>query len=136
MFGDKVLTKRPGFGVTRLSEAKVERFQKKFAETARALSDVDWNVEPGEIFNSGYEGFTFFVNGHKVIVIEQPGAVGLEDHSVGYLSVTVDGKETILAKHKDRRFGDVSLNEEELIFGYVRIAEVVEEHLEQCTEVK
>ena len=93
---------------------KIDRFQRYYTSIEYALTNDGHTVNPGNIFNSGYEGFTFFINGVKGMVIEQSGAVGLEDHSEGYLEVIVGNQRKIMFKHSAKRFGDTRLNEVEL----------------------
>lgn len=129
---DNQLVLRPGYLTSKIPQEKVERFQKFFADFSRSLAEAGYSYKAGEIFNSGYEGFTFEVERLKYVVIEQPGTVGLEDHSTGYLSVILDdNREIMLVKHRDRRFGDVRLTEAELETGYKMLAEVVQEYLNE-----
>ncbi|MNB72071.1 hypothetical protein D3C81_587440 [compost metagenome] len=93
---------------------KVERFNKYLKIIKEALEVYNIKVTAGEIFNSGYQGFTFYVKGIKCLIIEQDGKTGLEDHSIGYVEVMVKESRNIIIKHRDRRFGDTRLNEEEL----------------------
>lgn len=96
------------------NSAKVERFKHYFESIREALRGYDIEVTPGEIFDSGYQGFTFFIKGLKCIVIEQKGVTGLEDHREGYVEVIVNQKRKIIIRHRSRHFGDTHLNEQEI----------------------
>ncbi len=116
----------------RLSDVKYNRFEKVYYELVEILNKLGFKrISEGKAFNSGYEGFYLHADTFKIMVIEQSGVVGLEDHSVGYLQLKLfteneEPVEKMLIKHKDRRFGDVSLNEQELEEGYKLLKEEIE----------
>lgn len=117
-----MLTMSTQWAVKNIGEKKIERFQQGFEKLSETLKSKGIKVTAGQIFNSGYTGFTFFVKGVKCIVIEQSGKVGLEDQYGGYMEVMVNGNTKRIAKHRDRRFGDVNLDENELEKAYDSLA--------------
>ena len=87
----------------------VKEFAEVIEETAANLGHRA-RVKP---FNSGVVGITIDMNGGKYIYIDQPGVVGLEDQSPGYIRFGKYPRGELILKHKARRFGDVQLTDQE-----------------------
>jgi hypothetical protein len=67
-------------------------------------------------FNSGYIGITIDLPQGKFLYLDQPGVVGLEDQSPGYISFGhhPQGKDLVHYRHKvTRGFGDVRITDAE-----------------------
>jgi hypothetical protein len=65
-----------------------------------------------KIFNSGYTGVNFLMNGTEYNLIYNPGKVGLEDHTMASVQLQVAGtpkRITIYNEKESGRFGDVSV---------------------------
>jgi hypothetical protein len=88
---------------------------KDFADTIRETlisAGVRGNVKP---FHSGYIGIVIDIPQGKYLYLDQPGVMGLEDQSPGYISFGKypEGRELVYVKHDDRRFGDIDLSRAE-----------------------
>lgn len=85
-------------------------------------------VGPGTLYNSGYEGMTFTLDGRKVYIHEHRGTIGLEDHATGGLSAKVEGnpKTRWVMRHAARQFGDVVPTDAEWELGYAALAPAID----------
>jgi hypothetical protein len=92
----------------------IEHFHYCFELIKKELNKLGYKITAGKIFDSGYQGFTFYINGVKCIVIEQRGNVYSEDHKEAYLEIMFNGNKKIMLKHKSKHFGDVQFDQNEI----------------------
>lgn len=116
----------------KLSDEEHARMSGQFQELKAHYEKQDRAVGEAFVFNSGYHGFFFELDGLKVYVFESPGVVGLEDHSAGGLSVSVapSTKHWIVMRHADRHFGDVTPTGDEWDQGYALLPIILDRAFE------
>jgi len=87
---------------------------KDMARKMKAILD-EYGIMGAKVkpFNSGYEGVIVEAPGTRIVYYDQPGKVGPEDQTGGYISLEVDRKLAFKKKHPARRWGDVNFTKAE-----------------------
>ena len=84
-------------------------FQSAFNEENKGI------VKRAEFFNSGYKGIAFTIGNTKYYLMYSAGHVGLEDQTMGYVSLRQGGNTiwSVKGDYYKSSFGKTNLNEKE-----------------------
>ena len=112
------------------ASARTMEIRPRVEELVRKLQVVDPHAK-GVIFDSGYLGAMITYRGIEYILIDQPGVVGLEDQSPAYIELKRKGVVRPLYRlvHRDRSFGDVGLNQQELYEAYRAVYRLINDRV-------
>lgn len=98
---------------SRLSDKEKNTLSTLLNKTFGKSSDI----KDAKYFNSGYKGISFKYKGQTYFLVYSGGVVGLEDQTLGYISLQREGypaKKIEVASNDRRRFGDTDIRESQI----------------------
>lgn len=105
-------------------DKNLKKLEKDIIKIFKKHNIKNYNIE---LFYSGYNGIFITINNrHHIYIFDQPGKIGLEDHSVAYIQLKINNNEMYKLYHKDGRFGDVNMTDSERKTAYKEILKELE----------